>query len=112
MAQRHRAAADLQFQAMGDGYLVNEAGSDQVHFLNHTAMLVLLLCDGVATAAQIAVELQVIHDLPAPPLTDVEDVLTQLLEQGVIQPAARASGADGAGVSSENIEHGREPAHA
>ena len=112
MARRFRLGDNLQFQVRGDGYLVNKAGSDQVHFLNHTAMLVVLLCDGAATADQIAAKLQTIHDLPAPPLADVEDILVQLVEQGVIQPAPGPLGTDADRISSENTEQSREPAHA
>lgn len=109
MPQPPRLADDLEFQVLGDGYLVSQRGSDWAHFLNRTAMLIILQCDGASTPEQIARNLQELHGLEAPPYSDVDEVLAQLEGQGVVR---QGDGAERAGETTGNAARVREKAHA
>jgi hypothetical protein len=56
-----------------------------VHYLNRTAALVLELCTGRLTPAQIAAAVQQAFDLPAPPLGEVEDTLAKLRTEALAE---------------------------
>ena len=109
MPQPLRLAEDLEFQDIGDGFLVNRRGSDQAHVLNRTAMLIILQCDGATTPEAIARNLQELHGLDAPPIGDVEEILAQMAAQGVVErPAGEARAAGG----TKRATKLREPIHA
>jgi hypothetical protein len=109
MPRSPRLADNLEFQPLGDGYLVTEQGTDWAHFLNRTAMLIILQCDGVTTPEQIALNLQELHGLDAPPIGDVEEVLAQLEAQGVVR---QDDDKDRAVSGTDNATMVREKAHA
>ncbi|HEX4397763.1 MAG TPA: PqqD family protein [Trebonia sp.] len=56
---------------------------DRVHYLNPTANLILELCDGTLTAAQIAGLIAQTFDLAAPPDEEVNGTLAQLAAEGL-----------------------------
>jgi len=77
-----------------DGYVVYQSAREKVHFLNHTAVFVLELCDGFHSAA----EIRVIFRETFPPAEDperaVDDILGRFVGEELIridQPAATAS---------------------
>lgn len=109
MPQPPRLAADLELQTLGDGYLVSERGSDQAHFLNRTAMLIILQCDGATTSEQIALNLQELHGLDSPPYAEVEDILVQMEAQGVVR---QPGDSERAGAATETTRQVRERADA
>ena len=79
---RRSPADDVNLVA--DGGIVYDPGRDRVHYLNHTAVLLLELCTGQVEAAELPRLLQAAYDLPEPPLTDVAGYLEKLLEEGLV----------------------------
>lgn len=49
---------------VSDGFIVYDEKRDRVHFLNHTAAIVLTLCDGTKRDADIATVVQRCYELP------------------------------------------------
>ena len=68
----------LEIHQVDSQFVIYEAGSDVVHYLNPTAALVLDFCDGGHDAAAIAAGVQEAYGLPAPPLKEVCDCLATL----------------------------------
>jgi hypothetical protein len=69
---------------MADGFALYHVARDRVHFINHTAAIVLELCDGTKTEAQIADLVGRCYDLPTPPEAEVADCLAQFREEGLV----------------------------
>ena len=68
-----------------DGFVVHQPDRERVHYLNHTAALVLELCTGRLTPAQIAAAVQQAFDLPEPPLGEVEETLAKFRTEALAQ---------------------------
>jgi len=49
-----KRARGLDVIPVEDGFLIHQPARDRVHYLNHTAVLVLELCDGKRSPAEIA----------------------------------------------------------
>lgn len=77
-------AEGLEVVAVPDGYVVYNDTRSMVHYLNPTASMVLELCDQCVDAAAMARRMQAIFELPAPPDSDVDLCLAQLLDQHLI----------------------------
>ena len=71
----------LEISAVEDGLVVNDNDRGRVHYLNHTAGLVLTLCDGRTSIEMIAGLLQKQFDLPEPPEQDVRDAIDEFVEE-------------------------------
>jgi len=69
---------------VADGFVVYHPARDRVHFFNHTAAVVLTLCDGTLDDTQIATLLQRCYELPEPPHAEVVQCLEQFREQGLV----------------------------
>lgn len=74
----------LEISAVDDGLVVNDNGRGRVHYLNHTAGLVLTLCDGRNSIETIADLLQKQFDLPSPPVQDVRDAIDEFIDEGFV----------------------------
>ena len=57
---------------------------ERVHYLNHTAVMVLELCTGQTKAADMPGLLQVAYELPEAPMAEVRDCLEKLFEEGLV----------------------------
>ncbi len=68
-----------------DGYVVYEAGTDRVHYLNNTAALVLELCTGDNSGAEIASLLGSAFSLTAEPAAEVKDILGTFTREGLVR---------------------------
>lgn len=68
-----------------DGYVVYDDERDRIHYLNHTAALVLEFCTGANTEAQIAGLLQKAYELPEPPTQETRDCIETLRDEGLIE---------------------------
>jgi hypothetical protein len=75
---------DIDVVEVVDGFVVYHPARDRVHFINHTAAVILELCDGTKTDAAIATLLQRFYELPAPPAGEVAECITQLRAEGLI----------------------------
>ena len=68
-----------------DGYVVYEAGNDRVHYLNNTAALVLELCTGDNSRADIATALGSAFKLQTVPDAEVGEILDRFSSAGLIR---------------------------
>ena len=81
-----RKAEKLDCSEMTDGYVIYDGVRDRVHFLNPTAAIVFELCDGAHTAAQMSHYIAGAFKLGEAPQAVVEDCLSSLLAEGLIEP--------------------------
>ena len=85
MEPRPQRTSGIEIKEVDDGFVIHEPGRDRLHYLNHTAVVVLELCTGAHTAARIAQLVQAAYALPAPPDAEVALVLDQLRDEGLIR---------------------------
>lgn len=78
-------AAGLEIHPEVDGYVVYQSARDKVHFLNHTAVFVLELCDGVHSAADIRVIFREMFPASEDPARDVDGILGRFVEEELIR---------------------------
>jgi len=81
---RPRKSDGLEIDEVEDGFVVYQQDRARVHYLNPTAKLILELCDGTLTAAQIAGLLEEAYRLPQAPVEAVGDALAQLETEGLV----------------------------
>jgi hypothetical protein len=82
---RPRTIEGLEINEVADGYVVYDPARDRIHYLNHTAVVVLELCNGGVTAGELARLVQTAYDLPEPPVAEVGDCLDRLVEEGLVR---------------------------
>ena len=75
---------DIDVVEVTDGFVVYNPSRDRVHFINHTAAVVLELCDGTKTDTEIADLVQRCYELPDPPALEVAGCVAQLREEGLV----------------------------
>src|SRR5262249_3612138 len=95
-----RRADALEITPVEDGFMIYQRDNDRVHYLNHTAVLVLELSDGRRAPSEIAALLQQAYKLPKLPLKEVEDTLAKMTAEGLIntKPVAPPSRRGAAGA--------------
>lgn len=74
----------LDLNELDDGMVVFSESTDTVHHLNHTAAVVLQLCDGTHDADAIAGFVAATFGLTDPPLGATMDCLEALTRQGLL----------------------------
>jgi hypothetical protein len=84
MTDRPCLVGGIQVHQTEDGFVVLSQARDRVHFLNPTATLIMMLCDGNNSCEEIADLLQREYDLATSPVHDVAEVLTQLRDEGLL----------------------------
>jgi hypothetical protein len=77
-------AHGLDINEVADGFVVYHPDRDRVHYLNHTAALVLEFCTGDNTTEDIVEIFRLAYDLPAPPDEEVRECLILLHDEGLI----------------------------
>jgi Coenzyme PQQ synthesis protein D (PqqD) len=77
-------ADDFEVTEADDGYVVYHPAQDRVHYLNHTAALVLEFCTGENETTEIVQIIQDAYELPEPPDKEIRECLGQLREEGLI----------------------------
>ena len=85
MADSPRRVENVEINQVADGYVVYDKERDRVHYLNHTAALVLEFCTGENTTDDIIGIMQTAYDLPDPPEDEIAECLTQLREEGLVE---------------------------
>ena len=80
-----RPAEGIEINQIEDGYVIYDPARDRVHYLNHTAVLVLELCNGQVAARDLPALLQDAYGLPEPPVNEVAECLEKLLEEGLVR---------------------------
>jgi len=83
MHDRPQKSEGLEVDEVEDGFVIYQPERDRVHYLNPTASLILELCDGTLTAAQIAELVAETFDLAAPPDEEVNEALATLEAEGL-----------------------------
>jgi FkbM family methyltransferase len=81
---RPRIADRLEVNEVSDGLIVFQSSRNRVHQLNQTAGLVLDLCTGERTVAEIASVLQQTYELPHAPTDEVVRCLERLGSEGLV----------------------------
>jgi hypothetical protein len=79
-----RAVDDLIRSEMENGLSVYQPEGDRVHFLNHTGTLILELCDGSNSVAEIVRVVQAAFALAEPPELEVRKLLQQAADVGIV----------------------------
>jgi hypothetical protein len=80
-----RQVDGVELNQVADGYVVYQPDRDRVHYLNHTAALVLEMCNGRVTAGEIPGLLKDAYDLAEAPTAEVGECLAKLLDEGLVQ---------------------------
>ena len=84
MKDRPTLAENLEINQMEDGYVIYQADKDRIHYLNHTAVLVLESCTGNNSVKEIARIVKEAFGLDAEPDGDVDACLANLEKEGLI----------------------------
>jgi hypothetical protein len=79
-----RMSEGIEINKVADGYIVYQPDRDRVHYLNHTAVLVLELCNGSTRAGDLPGLLEAAYSLSGPPTAEVSECLAKLLEEGLV----------------------------
>jgi hypothetical protein len=79
-----RTVDSAAVEKIADGFMLHQPERDRVLYLNHTAVIVLELCDGQLDEAEIARALAELFDLSAPPREEVAECLAALQKQGLV----------------------------
>jgi hypothetical protein len=85
MSDRPRKSDELEVDEVEDGFVIYQADRERVHYLNPTANLILELCDGTLTAAQIVELIAETFQLAEPPYQEVNEALAMLEAEGLTQ---------------------------
>jgi hypothetical protein len=80
-----RRAGNIEINEVEDGYIIYQSEKDRVHYLNHTAVVVLECCTGKNTVEDIEKIVQKAYDLPEAPKKEVHDCLNTLFSEGLIE---------------------------
>lgn len=85
MHDRPKKSDGLEIDEVEDGFVIYQPDRARVHYLNPTAKLILELCDGTLTAAQIAGLVEEAFSLPEAPRQQIDDALAKLETEGLVQ---------------------------
>jgi hypothetical protein len=75
----------LELNETKDGLIVYDSERDRVHYLNATASVVFMLCDGTRDAHGIAETLGQVFDRDEPPRAEVDACLCQLRDEALLR---------------------------
>jgi len=79
-----QSTSAAQIEKIADGFMLHQPEKSRVHYLNHTAVIILELCNGRLSPEEIAVALQHFYELRDPPLAEVCECLALLRKQELI----------------------------
>lgn len=68
-----------------DGYVVYNPEKDEIHFLNHTGVLIMELCDGNHSQKEMADALREIYDLEVSPTEEITRLIEHFNQVGILQ---------------------------
>ena len=81
---RPKQVEGLEISEFEDAFMAFQQGKDRVHYLNHTALLVLELCTGEHSVLEIAESVQSAFGLDELPEKDVEQILTSMVDAELV----------------------------
>ncbi len=93
--KRPRQVPDLEISQIVDGYVVYDPATNCVHYLNHTAAVVLELCDGELPVDRIVDLVRSAWDLPARPVDEVEACVARFEKVGLVVDTSVTASAGG-----------------
>lgn len=76
---------NLKIFEADDGYIVYHKERDRVHFLNHTSVLILELCNGKHSVPVMIDIVEKSYGLDKPPEKEVMDIITSFEKEGLIK---------------------------
>jgi hypothetical protein len=68
-----------------DGYVIYHSEKDRIHFLNHTAVLVLELCNGERAVDEIAEVVEKMYGLKESRKESIVSAIEKLYEEGLLK---------------------------
>lgn len=74
----------LDVNEVRDGLIAYDPSRDRVHYLNATAAIVFVLCDGATTVEQMATQMQEAFGLDHPAVDEVRAGLESLGREGLL----------------------------
>ena len=77
-------AADLDHNEVPDGSVIYQSSTDHVHYLNQTASIVLELCTGANSRADIARVIGEAYGLGADPVAEIDGCLATFVSEGLV----------------------------
>src|ERR1022692_1695335 len=86
----------IEINPVDDGYVVYDPDSDRVHYLNHTAAVVLELCTGANSLADIAAGVRAAYGLTDSLEVQVSECVDKLRAERLVGPPAAADDHHGA----------------
>ena len=84
VSSRPKIVEGLDLNELDDGMVIFCESTDTVLHLNHTAAVILQLCDGTHDAEAIAAFVAAAFGLTDPPLEETMDCLEALTRQGLV----------------------------
>lgn len=84
MGDYPKRADGIEVNEVADGYIVYQPSRDRVHYLNHTAALVLEFCNGRNRADDIPEILRSAYDLAEAPVAEVRECLSKLMQEELV----------------------------
>jgi CO/xanthine dehydrogenase FAD-binding subunit len=85
----------IEINPGADGYVIYDPETDRVHFANHTAALVLELCNGENTIADMAMALEAVYPSAGRLGAYVSDCVGSLRAEGIVHAAPAGRTLDG-----------------
>lgn len=84
MTAKPRRANGVDLEQIAEGFMAHQPDRERVHYLNHTAAIVLELCDGETTEEAIVQTLQELYELRDAPRAEVFACLEHLRREQLI----------------------------
>jgi hypothetical protein len=79
-----KQASGIETNEVADGYIVYQPAADRVRYLNHTAAILLELCNGRNRVRDMPELIRLAFDLSSPPVEEVRECIEQLVREGLI----------------------------
>jgi len=80
-----KSICGLDISPTEDGYIIYQPELDRVHYLNHSAILILELSTGQNSVQEITSLVQDAYGLAEPPMEQVVDIIEKLRQQGLLE---------------------------
>jgi len=79
-----KRADDLEINTIDGGFMVYQPERNRVHYLNHTAVLVLELCNGRDSIEQIAGVVKEAYGLAEAPEMEVREIIARMEGEALV----------------------------